>query len=280
MLKMAKGIKYEENITKIDGFTESFEKYLKEHKVNANHKASVEEVKNSFTYSFATLALSNNSPIQLINVANTIKSRYGKKYLTQEAIGFLDCMIAKAYGYLSLLSKNIENQNRYRKLAMSIFEKAYSSGYVPAISEMMDFKSKWSSEPYRTEDIGLPHVKEDVEIFFSLGSLFVDFPSLVDNASRVLKDKRPVIENKYYFDMAEYKFSQGADKSPSCAVCLGLCYIINGKKEEGLNLIRKNMVGFKKAKAQVERIMFASDAEIFNDAINKSETRILDNNKR
>ena len=114
MLKMAKGIKYEENITKIDGFTKSFEKYLKEHKVNANHKASVEEVKNSFTYSFATLALSNNSPIQLINVANAIKSRYGKKYLTQEAIGFLDCMIAKAYGYLSLLSINIENQNRYR----------------------------------------------------------------------------------------------------------------------------------------------------------------------
>jgi hypothetical protein len=189
-------------------------------------------------------------------------------------------MSAKAYGYLSLLSKNMDNQSKYRKLAMSMFEKAYSSGYVPAISEMMDFKSKWSSEPYRTEDIGLPHVKEDIEIFFSLGTLFVDFPSLVDNACRVLKDRRPVIENKYYFEMAEYKFSQGSKGSSSCALCLGLCYIINGKKDEGLKLISKNMAMFKKTKSHMEQIMFDSDAQIFNESVNKIETRILDNNKR
>jgi hypothetical protein len=79
VFEMAKGIKYEENFNKIDGFTASFEKYLKEHKVSADHKANVDEVRNSFTYSFATLALSDNSPIQLINVVNTIKTRYGKK---------------------------------------------------------------------------------------------------------------------------------------------------------------------------------------------------------
>jgi hypothetical protein len=277
---MAKGIKYEENIDRIEGFTKEFERYLKEHKAHPDHKASVDEVKNSFTYSFATLALSNNSPIQLINVINAIKNRYGKKHLTNEAMGFLDSMIAKAYGYLSLMSRNVKNQDRYRELAMSIFEKAYSEGYIGAISDMMDYKSKWSSEPYRTEDIGLPHVKEDSEIFFSMGCLFVDFPSLVDNASRVLKDKRPVIENKYYFEMAEYKFSQGASGSSSCAVCLGLCQIINGEKEKGLALIKRNIANFRKLKSHMEKILFRSDAEIFDESMSKLETRILGNNKR
>jgi hypothetical protein len=277
---MAKSIKVNEDVNKIEGFTKEFEKYLKEHKVSIDHKASVEDVKNSFTYSFATLALQNNSPVQLINVINAIKDRYGKKYLSKESLGFLDCMSAKAYGYLSLMCKNIENQNKYRKLAMSMFEKAYGNGYVTAIGDMMDFKSKWSSEPYRVEDIGLPHVKEDSELFFNLGTLFVDFPSLVDNAARVLKDKRPVIENKYYFEMAEYKFTQGANTSPSCGVCLGLCYIINGKKDQGLSLIKKNMNGFKKSKSHMERLLFASDAEIFNSSMEKIETKILDNNKR
>lgn len=276
---MVKTVKKDEFMG-IEGFTNEFENHLKLTKVSADHKLNASEIKETFTYSYATLALTNNSPVQLINVINSIKSRYGKKYLNNEAMGFLDCMVAKAYGYISLTTKNMETQTKCRKMAISIFEKAYSKGYVQALNDLMDFKSKWSSEPYRIEDIGLAHVKENMNILYSIGNLFVSFPTLVENASRVLKNKRPVIENKQYFEMGEYRYKQGANDSASCAVCLGLCYIINDKKEDGLKLIQKNISRFKSENENAQRFLFESDAFEIKNAIEKIEKNILINVRR
>ena len=124
-----------EKVSVIEGFTKEFEEYLKGIKLKVDHKVTVEELKNSFTYTFATKALSLDSPIQVITVMNTIKDRYGR-HLNDEAAGFLDCMCGKAYAYLSCLTTNLANQSKYQKLALSLFDKAYAktSGSISSYS--------------------------------------------------------------------------------------------------------------------------------------------------
>lgn len=276
----SKKINVNEKINIIEGFTKEFEKCLKAIKFDKDHRITEEELKNSLIYSFATLALSKNSPVQLINVVNTIKDIYGKR-LTDNALGFLECMSAKSYGYLSFLTTNMENQKKFKKIAVDLFSKAYSRGYTQAISDLMDFKAKYTSlAPYQIEDIGLPHVKEDANIFYTLGNIFVDLSTLVSNADRALRNKRPVIEDMGYFENAEYKYSKGMEENSGCAVCYGLCLIIKGEKEKGLELVRNNIEGFKKEKGKVERILFESDANSFKESVENIQTKILNNNKR
>jgi len=275
-----KKVKIDEKINIIDGFTKEFETHIKGNKIKFDHKVSEEEIKNSFTYSFATLALSKNSPIQLIYVINTIRDRYGK-HLTENALGFLDSMAGKAYGYLSFLSTNLKNQEKFKKTAIELFNKAYGRGYTRALADLMDFKKKYTSAlPYRIEDIAIPHTKEDVSLFYDLGNIFVDISILTDNAIRVMKGKRPVIEDMGYFRNAEYKFEKGYESNCGCAICYGMCLIIRGDKEKGLKLVRDNLEGFKKEKGRVERILFASDCESFNNCIERIENELLKTNKR
>ena len=64
----------------------------------------------------------------------------------------------------------------------------------------------------------------------------------------ILRDK--VIVANGYFNNAEYKYSKGAQDNCGCAVCYGLCLIIKGEKEKGLELVRSNLEGFKKEKGK------------------------------
>ena len=272
--------KKDEVINSIEGFTKEFENYIKKNKIKIDHKVSEEEIKNSLTYSFATLALSKNSPVQLIYVINAIKNRYGK-HLTQSAIGFLDSMSGKAYGYLALLTTNLKNQEKFHKNALRYFDKAYNNGYTRALADLMEYKKKYMNmEPYRVEEVARTHTNEDVSLFYDLGNLFVDISTLTDNAIRSMKGKRPVIEDMGYFRNAEYKFEKGHESNCGCAVCYGLCKIITGDKEEGLKLVRDNIEGFKKEKGKVERILFSSDCENFNNCIKRIQNELLKINKR
>ena len=262
-----------DKVNMIEGFTKEFDNHIKQNKLKFDHKVTEEEIRNSFTYSFASLALSKNSPIQLINVINTIKDRYGR-HLTDDALSFLDCMAGKAYGYLSVLSTNLKNQEKFKKTAVELFEKAYKRGYPQALADLMDLKKKYMRlEPYRVEDIALYHTKEDVKLFYALGNLFVDISTLTDNAIRAMKGKRPVIEDIGYFRNAEYKFEQGYESNCGCAVCYGMCLIIKGEKERGLQLVRDNLEGFKKETGKVEQILFASDCENFNKCMERIQKK-------
>ena len=80
--------------------------------------------------------------------------------------------------------------------------------------------------------------------------------------------------------MGEYRYKQGANDSASCAICLGLCYVIGGKKEEGIKLIEKNFAKFKKENENVDRFLFESDASEIKIAIEKIEKNIINNKKR
>ena len=86
----------------IEGFTASLERELELRKPKSE-KVTLDSVTTMPTYAFASLALQNESPLQVIKVIEKMKKRYsGKKVLDNETMGFLDAIQGKAYGYIAL----------------------------------------------------------------------------------------------------------------------------------------------------------------------------------
>lgn len=263
----------------IEGFTASLERELELRKPKSE-KVTLDSVTTMPTYAFASLALQNESPLQVIKVIEKMKKRYsGKKVLDNETMGFLDAIQGKAYGYIALNTKNLQSQEKFYNLAVKCFNSAKSRGYFDAILDLADLEKKLG-DVTKGENTAFTVFNNTNESYTRLGELYYDFSKLVESAIRVLEDKRPLIEDIVGFEYAMRKYRLGSENSVNCKVYYGLALIIEGKKKEGLKMVKANFNEFKEYNKDVDKILFASDAKIFNDNLKLVESRLIKNNIR
>ena len=277
---MAKDILSEEEKELFDGikgFTKSLE-YVMENRKRSKENITLENVISMPTYEFVTLALSANSPRQVITAIEAIRKRYLLKFnIDKEAMGYLDSIEGKAYGYMSLYVKDILKQQKLYKLACKYFKSAISKGYYDANVDLADLEEKFDLSD-KADDL-LSYLKKDVpDAYRKLGELYCNFPTLVENATRVLQGRRPFIEDGTKLPIAMYHFNQGEKKSVECRVYKGLAMIIKGdnnEKEEGLKLVKDNLKEFKEKNKDIDKKLFATDAKVFKDCLSILENKLV-----
>jgi hypothetical protein len=106
---------------------------------------------------------------------------------------------------------------------------------------------------------------------------------LVENAIRVLENKRPIIEDDLSFWYALCKYKEGSGESINSRLRYGLALIINdgeGEKEAGLKLVKDSFEDFKKANSNRKKTFFASDVKAFDKTLQLLETKIVKVNNR
>lgn len=277
--KKLKG-KASEFFNAIPGFTMRLEKQLATTKANKKD-VNLTTITSMPTYSFAICALENDSPLQVIKVMEEMKKRY-RFSADNEVLGFLDSIEGKAYGYIALNIKNIELKHNFYKLACKCFKNAISRGYEDAVLDLADLEAK-IKDAYAAEEIVLKSVEKTKESFTKLGDLFYGFDMLVENAIRVLENKRPIIEDDLAFWYALCKYKEGSKDSINCKLYYGLALIVynhEGSKDEGLKLVKESFEEFKKENKNTSKILFSTDAKNFDNTLKTLEEKIIKINRR
>lgn len=230
------------------------------------------------TYQFAIWALENESPAQVVNVINRIRKRYEKiDKIDSHALGFLDCIEGKAYGYISLNSKNEKESKRFYEMAVKCFENGYSRGYYDAKLDLADLEKK-RGYPYVGETQAFKVLGRTPETYTCLGELFYDFSKLSESAVRVIEGKRPIISDIMDFKYSMWKYESGAANSINCKFYHGLALIIyntDGSKDKGLKIVKETFDDFKKANENINKILFASDVKQFKENVELIEKRLI-----
>lgn len=267
---------------KIEGFTKELEKELKNPKSKV-FKMDPDEIIYMYTYRFALLAYQHNAPLKLIKVMETMKERYASaKILNRKFYGLLLDLEGKAYAYMSINSKNYEEQNNFYKIAYKCFEDAFKSYHcIEAKYDLAELSTHFKMRVNAVLSIQ-NKVKEDNEKYTKMGYLFCDLYTLANNASRVLQGKRPLISNSSDLDMARHYFDLGVkNDSLTSEFAYGLLKIIRGDTKNGLETVEKHFSEIKKYYDKFELMMFASDFKPYKDAFEIIETKVLKNkNKR
>ena len=173
----------------------------------------------------------------------------------------------------------MQSQVKFYNLAVKCFNSAKSRGYFDAILDLADLEKKLG-DVTKGENTAFTVFNNTNESYTRLGELYYDFSKLVESAIRVLEDKRPLIEDIVGFEYAMRKYRLGSENSVNCKVYYGLALIIEGKKKEGLKMVKANFNEFKEYNKDVDKILFASDAKIFNDNLKLVESRLIKNNIR
>lgn len=272
----------EEFFNEISGFTARLEREISERE-KSKEKVTLDRVTSMPTYHFATLALENESPLQVVKVMQTLRKRYSsKKNIDKETLGFLDDIEGKAYGYIALNINNIEQKYKFYKAACKCFKNGISRGYYDAALDLADLQAKM-------EDIRVGE-RTALDVFFKtdkaaskLGELFYGFDKLVESAIRVIENKRPLIENENDFYYALRKYEKRKETSINCRLYYGLALIINNEgndKEEGLKLVKETFAAFKKENSQLNKVMFKSDVDKFNKTLQILENKLIQINSR
>jgi hypothetical protein len=266
----------------VPGFTARLERQIEYNNPNKEN-VDLENIMTMPTYSFAILALENDSPLQVIKVMEAMRKRYASKpNVSKNVMGFLDCVEGKAYGYIALNVTNVELKYNFYKLSCKCFKNAMARGYNDAALDLADLESKLN-DVYAGEATALKAVDKCRESFTKLGDLFYDFDMLVENAIRVLENKRPIIEDDLSFWYALCKYKEGSGESINSRLRYGLALIINdgeGEKEAGLKLVKDSFEDFKKANSNRKKTFFASDVKAFDKTLQLLETKIVKVNNR
>ena len=266
----------------IKGFTLKLESAIESRK-RYKGDINLENITSMPTYDFVSLALSANSPRQVIHVIETIKKRYFLKLnFDRDAFGFLDSIEGKAYGYMALNIQDIDKQEKLYQTACKYFKSAANKGYVNAYLDLADLEEKFKGiysvdELFRSLKIELPDTHK------KMGELHMNFSTLVENAIRVMQGKRPFIEEDYSLPLALYHFKNGMKDSVECRVYRGLALIVTGEHEnieEGLKLVKDNLEEFKLKNKNIDKILFASDTSVFKTNVNLIENKLLKLNIR
>lgn len=260
----------------IPGFTRLLEETL-ESRTPQSDKINLDNLTSMPTYSFAILALENNSPLQVIKVMEALKKRYNTK--DKEVLGYLDAMEAKSYGYIALNSRNIEVKYKFYKLACKCFENAISRGYNDAVLDFADLKAKMLDE-HSAERYLIKSINKSEEAFSKLGSLFNNFEYLVTNALRVLEKKRPIIQDDGLLWFSLDKFQQGIQRgSINSKLYYGLGLIVKGEEKKGMEIVRENFEEFKEYNQKLKYTLFASDRREFEKSLELLENKLKELNK-
>jgi hypothetical protein len=260
------------------GFTTLLEEYLHNNK-KSKKKISKDDVVSMPTYEFVSLALNANSPRQVILAIETIRKRYLLAFnFDREAMGFLDSIEGKAYGYIALAIKDVAKKQKLYDLSCKYFKSAISKGYFQASVDLADVEEKFYGDRNIARET-LYNVKKDIpDVNRKMGELFFNFSKLVENSIRVLEGKRPFIEDSNDLALAEHYFNKGKDKSVECCVYKGLILIITGdekEKKQGLELVRNNLENFKLKNKDIDKILFKTDAQAFKNNISLIENKLL-----
>lgn len=266
----------------IPGFTARLERQIEYNHPNKG-EIDLDNITSMPTYSFAILALENDSPLQVVKVMEAMRKRYASKpNVSKKILGFLDSIEGKAYGYIALNIKNVELKYNFYKLANKCFKNAVARGYNEAALDLADLEAKLN-DVYSGEAVALKAVDKTKESFTKLGDLFYDFDMLVENAIRVLENKRPIIEDDLAFWYSLCKFKEGSDASINSRLRYGLALIINngeGEKEKGLKIVKENFEEFKKCNSNRKQILFSTDAKAFDKSLQLLENKIVKINNR
>lgn len=269
--------KTKEQFQPIVGFTRRLQAELEEREPSVQW-INKERITSMPTYQFAVLALENESPAQVVNVLHAIRKRYQKiDKIDSNALGFLDCIEGKAYGYISLNTKNEKESKKFYDMAIKCFENGYSRGYYEAKLDLADLEKK-RGYPYVGETEAFKVLGKTPEIYTCLGELFYDFSKLSESAVRVIEGKRPLISDIMDFKYSMWKYESGAENSINCKFYYGLALIIynnDGSKEKGLHIVKETFEEFKEANANIHKVLFESDAKKFKENINLIEKRLL-----
>ena len=264
----------------IPGFTETIENELK---LRAPSKKEItrEDVTSMPTFAFVSLALQHNAPLKVIKTIEMMQKRYAfKKNFSKEAKGFLDSIEGKAYAYLCMNTKNMEDKEKFYKRAKKCFEDAKNKGYCDAYLDLADLESKVNSV-VKGEKIAISVFYVSKEAPTLLGELYYGFSDLVNSARRVLEGKRPIISNKHAYDYSQFKYSQGVERgSVSSKLYYGLTLIIDHEIEEGLKIVNESYEDFKKYIEELSKVLFTTDMNVIRKNIEILENDILKNRKR
>lgn len=268
-----------EFINVIPGFTKLLEKELKQ-RSRTKEKIDLDNVVNMPTYAFAMLALKQDAPLQLVSTMKAIKKRYcSKSNVSEEVIGFFDALEGKAYGYIALNIKNVEQKENFYKLAGACFKKAINNGYYNANLEWADFKKIFESNN-EAEETALGALEDTADVLAKMGEIYYGLPQLVESAIRVLEKKRPLIENELDFYYAMHKYKEGYDRSLICRMYYGLALIVGGYEtpeylSRGMKIVKENFAEFKELHKDADKKLFNSDAKVITDNINLISERII-----